>query len=338
MTFSTTAMSMESKLTSIIYQHLTGFEIKCIKDVGLFPFGTSSTLVRDLMDDLQAFAEKDPAAGGRLDLLLENSSSFLAIVYYRIAHFFWLAGAHEPGMEHLAVRISEVSKRTLGIDIHHAARIGKRFVLDHAFGTVIGETCCIGKDCYILGGVILGAYGISGNASNKRHPTLGDRVQIGSNARLLGPIDIGDDVFISPNCVVTKSIPAGTRVSIVNQIQINKSHLPAQPPFTKVYGSLVHQNEVVLLCNGFTRLSASIVDNNHTEISAINVIPQSSHEHVVVLKMELLEDIDHSSYAEPLHLQLKDDGHEITLISPPQLTHMLRNMTINAKGRLNESA
>lgn len=72
MAFSTTAMSMESKLTSIIYQHLTGFEIKCIKDMALFPFGTSSTQVRDLMDDLEAFAEKGPAAGGRLDLLLEN--------------------------------------------------------------------------------------------------------------------------------------------------------------------------------------------------------------------------------------------------------------------------
>ena len=83
-------------------------------------------------------------------------------------------------------------------------------MLDHAVGTVIGETCVIGDDAYILGGVTLGAAGIANNPATARHPRLGDRVQVGAFARILGRVTIGDDVFIGPHCTITQDVPANT--------------------------------------------------------------------------------------------------------------------------------
>ncbi|MGE3758918.1 MAG: serine O-acetyltransferase, partial [Pseudobdellovibrionaceae bacterium] len=96
-----------------------------------------------------------------------------------------------------------------GIEIHPGAKIGKRLVIDHGMGVVIGETASIGDDCIIFHGATLG--GIKFDPI-KRHPTVGNHVLIGTGAKILGPITLGDHAKIGANAVVTKDIPSGTTV------------------------------------------------------------------------------------------------------------------------------
>lgn len=107
-----------------------------------------------------------------------------------------------------------------GAEVHFRSKIGARFIIDHGVGTVIGETSIIGDDCYILGGVTLGARGISSNASTQRHPKIGNRVQIGAFASVLGSVSIGDDAFIGPGCIVTKDVPPSARVQVKTSLQV----------------------------------------------------------------------------------------------------------------------
>lgn len=168
--------------------------------------------------DLVSYCRRDPASRGREHPVLESSTSFAAVFHYRIAHRFMALGSARG--EEAAFLVSGIGKRVSGVEIHPGARIGARLVVDHGIGTVIGETVEIGDDCYILGGVTLGATGIAGNASGKRHPTIGDRVEIGKDAIVVGNIAIGDDCFIGSNCVVTTDMPAGSRVTVTNSIQV----------------------------------------------------------------------------------------------------------------------
>ena len=101
-----------------------------------------------------------------------------------------------------------------GAEIHPAARIGRRFVLDHGYGTVIGETCEIGHDCYILCGVTLGARGIANNPDGKRHPRLGNNVEVGSGARVLGYVrDTQNYVHLAAQGLSVFDVGATTRVA-----------------------------------------------------------------------------------------------------------------------------
>jgi serine O-acetyltransferase len=106
-----------------------------------------------------------------------------------------------PGRHDLQAR-----KNALGAEIHFRSRIGARFIIDHGMGTVIGETSTIGDDCYVLGGVTW-APAVSVTTFEPRHPTLGNRVQIGAFASVLGAIHVGDGAFIGPGCIVTKDVP-----------------------------------------------------------------------------------------------------------------------------------
>ncbi|WP_424804682.1 serine O-acetyltransferase, partial [Pseudomonas viridiflava] len=103
---------------------------------------------------------------------------------------------HRPNACHsaaqsLAASISRRGKMLSGAEIDFRSRIGSRFVIDHGVGTVIGETTVIGNDCYILGGVTLGARGISSNGAVPRHPRIGNHVQIGAFANVLGNVSVG---------------------------------------------------------------------------------------------------------------------------------------------------
>ena len=130
---------------------------------------------------------------------------------YRIANFIH-KNFDEEFFKIKARKISEHTKSITGIEIHPNATIGEYFIIDHGFGTVIGETSIIGDYCYILQGVILGSKGISNNNSNKRHPTIGNHVEIGAFCRLFGNITIGNNVFISPHNIITKDISNNTKV------------------------------------------------------------------------------------------------------------------------------
>lgn len=188
-----------SELVVDITSHATFHELICI--------ATS---------DLLAFARKDPASQGNARLIAQGYTSYKAVLHYRLAHWFWKTFGTEFGYEaeELATIISSRGKLQSGAEIHYRCEIGQRFILDHGYGTVIGETTKIGDDCYILNSVTLGATGIAGNLTGKRHPTIGDRVEIGAFARIYGPVTIGDDVFIGPHTLIKEDVPRRSLITM----------------------------------------------------------------------------------------------------------------------------
>ena len=136
--------------------------------------------------------------------MLVLCSGLHATIVYRMAH--WL---HVRLLRFLARAISQWSKMWTGIEIHPGAHIGRRLVIDHGTGIVIGETAEIGDDCLLYQGVTLGG---TGKDVGKRHPTLGNNVMVGSGAKVLGPFRVGDNVRIAANAVVLREVPPGATV------------------------------------------------------------------------------------------------------------------------------
>ena len=155
-------------------------------------------ILGDLKLDFRAVFEKDPAATGRLQVLLFYPG-FHAIAIHRVAH-----GLRKRGVPLLPGLLAFFSRALTGIEIHPAAAIGPGFFIDHGMGVVIGETTQIGADCLLYQGVTLGG---TGKEKGKRHPTLGSHVVVGAGAKILGPITIGDYVKIGANSVVLKPVP-----------------------------------------------------------------------------------------------------------------------------------
>ncbi|AIR90446.1 serine O-acetyltransferase [Pseudomonas cremoricolorata] len=172
-------------------------------------------------DDLLAFAAKDPAAGFDPVFIARTYTSYAAVLHYRLAHQIAQTCGNLAAYERsLAAIVSRRGKMLSGAEIHCHARIGARFIIDHGVGTVIGETSVIGDDCYILGGVTLGARGISQNPCGARHPRIGDRVQIGAFSSVLGPVHVGNDAFIGPGCIISKDVPARAKVHVKTALQM----------------------------------------------------------------------------------------------------------------------
>ncbi|HRK84993.1 MAG TPA: serine O-acetyltransferase [Alcaligenes faecalis] len=191
--------------------------------VRLMKTDVMETLATQVGDDLLAFTDKDPAAKSDPIFILKTYTSFSAVLHYRISHWIHktnMAGGSSCVDDSLPGLLSRRGKMLSGAEIHFGSEIGERFVLDHGYGTVIGETSVIGDDCYVLGGVTLGARGIRGNPHASRHPLVGHRVQIGAFTSVLGRIQIGNDVFIGPNCIVTQDIPDGFKVKVKSSIQM----------------------------------------------------------------------------------------------------------------------
>ncbi|MFP5290731.1 MAG: serine O-acetyltransferase, partial [Actinomycetes bacterium] len=140
-----------------------------------------------LREDIATARLRDPAARSGLEVFL-TSSGLHAVWWHRLAHRLWNAG-----FKLLGRLVSQWSKFLTGIEIHPGARIGRRFFIDHGTGVVIGETAEVGEDVTLYQGVTLGGTGF---ATGKRHPTVGDGVVIGSGAKLLGPIVVGDGAKI----------------------------------------------------------------------------------------------------------------------------------------------
>lgn len=153
---------------------------------------------------LKAYRRNDPSAKSYFEIALLYPGP-RALFFHRIAHFFY-----KLRLYFIARLISETARVLSGIEIHPGAKIGKNLVIDHGFGVVIGETAEIGNDCLIYHGVTLG--GVSNTSTDKRHPTIGDEVLIGSGAKILGPILIGDKSKVGANSVVTKGCPSGSTV------------------------------------------------------------------------------------------------------------------------------
>ena len=151
-----------------------------------------------LGETLRAYQARDPAARSRLEIFLLYPGVH-AIIYHRAAHFFY-----RHTLKFIARCISQWSRFWTGIEIHPGARIGRRFVIDHGMGIVIGETAEIGDDVLLYHGVTLGG---TGKDQGKRHPTIGNNVLISTGAKVLGPFKVGDGARIAANAVVLAEVP-----------------------------------------------------------------------------------------------------------------------------------
>lgn len=163
-------------------------------------FRRLSHLASAINDDLNNILEKDPAARNKLEILLTYPGVHARILH-RGAYQLW-----QHDQKFLARALSHTSRMLTGIEIHPAAKIGKRLFIDHGMGVVIGETAEIGDDVTLYHGVTLG--GVSWEKGTKRHPTLGNHVVVGAGAKILGGFNVGDYAKIGSNAVVVKAVAA----------------------------------------------------------------------------------------------------------------------------------
>jgi len=176
---------------------------------------------KNLREEIDATLARDPAARSRLEVVL-CYPGFHALVYHRLAHWLWrhrwlLAGRF----------VSHVGRMLTGIEIHPGARIGRRVFIDHGMGVVIGETAEVGDDCTLYQGVTLG--GTSLARGEKRHPTLGNGVIVGSGAQVLGPFRVGDGARIGASAVVLREVPDGATMVGNPARQVARGSVGAAP-------------------------------------------------------------------------------------------------------------
>ncbi|MGJ5240482.1 serine O-acetyltransferase [Bradyrhizobium oligotrophicum] len=181
-----------------------------------------------IQEDLTRYISIDPAAHGSYELVHQACVAFRAVAAYRIARAIWQdQNLGDESARILPRYVSERAKVRSGVEIHPGASIGRRFVVDHGFNTVVGETCEIGDDVTILNNVVLGALAISHSEQKKRHPTLGHGVKVAGNVKIFGPVVIGDNVVVNAGVIVVgRNIAADTRLSLVAMIQVDRGAGP----------------------------------------------------------------------------------------------------------------
>jgi serine O-acetyltransferase len=156
-----------------------------------------------IREDIQAVFPKDPAARSTLEVIF-CYPGLHAIWLHRVAHWLWTHDLYFLG------RLTQHFSRFLtGVEIHPGAKIGRRVLIDHGMGVVIGETAEVGDDCLLYAGVVLGGTTLE---KVKRHPTLGKNVVVGTGSIVLGPIVLGDNSKVGAGSVVIRSVPAGSTV------------------------------------------------------------------------------------------------------------------------------
>ncbi len=196
-----------------------------------------------LVEDVRAICGNDPAARSPIEVLLVYPGLH-ALWLHRGAHLLWLHDVR------LGARVLAHANRFLtGIEIHPAARIGRRVVIDHGMGIVIGETAKVGDDCLLYKGVNLGGTKLERIV---RHPQLGNHVVVGANASMLGAIHIGDHARIGSGSVVVRDVPAGaTVVGVPARVILPKrarfdaalDHASLPDPVVEMIRALAEQNE-----------------------------------------------------------------------------------------------
>ena len=175
---------------------------------------TWSELRSLIREDAEVAFARDPSAGSVADVT-RFSVGFRIVRAYRHQH--WL---YERGHRTLALWLAKRSRIKYGADIHPAARIGRRFTVDHGIGVVVGGTTIIGDDCLMYQNATLG---MTGKHGGKRHPTLGNGVLVGAGSILLGAITVGDGAYIGAGSVVVDNVPANTTV-VGNPARVVRTH------------------------------------------------------------------------------------------------------------------
>jgi serine O-acetyltransferase len=180
-----------------------------------------------LNESIRTYRERDPAARSWLAVFL-CYPGLHAVMWHRMSHWlwrhkFWLLGRFS----------SHIARWLTGIEIHPAAQIGRRLVIDHGMGVVIGETAVVGDDCYFYHQVTLG---VARAIGGKRHPSVGNNVIIGAGAKVLGPIKVGDNARVGANSVVLEDVPSDTTVvgipaRPVDRVRTRERKLPGFDPY-----------------------------------------------------------------------------------------------------------
>jgi serine O-acetyltransferase len=179
-----------------------------------------------LRETIKTYKDRDPAARSSLEVVLCYPGVH-AVLFHKLSHALWMHNLYT-----IARFSSHISRWLTGIEIHPAATLGRRLVIDHGMGVVIGETSEIGDDCYLYHQVTLG---VARTMSGKRHPTVGNNVIIGAGAKVLGPISIGDNARIGSNAVVVDPVPAHTTVVGIPARPIDRK-FPRRTPAFDPYG------------------------------------------------------------------------------------------------------
>ena len=156
-------------------------------------------MFKNLRDTVRAYKASDPAARSSLEIFILYPGLHATINHW-LAHWLW-----RKKLRFLGRLVSQWSRFWTGVEIHPGAKIGRRLVIDHGMGIVIGETTEIGDDVLLYQGVTLGG---TGKDTGKRHPTIGNNVLVGAGAKILGPFTVGDRARIAANAVVLNAIPA----------------------------------------------------------------------------------------------------------------------------------
>ena len=217
-----------------------------------------------MKEDIACIRDRDPAARSALEVMLLYNG-YKAVRSHRRANW-----CYRHNLKFLARWISQRCVRRTNIEIHPGATIGRRLFIDHGTGVVIGETTVIGDDCTIYQGVTLGG---TGKDKGKRHPTLGNHVMVGSGAKVLGPIEIGNDVRIAAGAVVLSDIPdhstaVGVPARVVRRngakiVDLDQIHIP--DPVAQELCRLEHQLDVLRRQVG--RLEGRTQDGQNEEIT-----------------------------------------------------------------------
>lgn len=198
-----------------------------------------------MKEDIETVFSNDPAAKSTIEVIL-CYPGLHAIWLHKLAHWFWQRN-------HLLIGryISHINRFLTGIEIHPGATIGRRFFIDHGMGVVIGETTIVGDDVLLYKGVVLGGTSLE---SKKRHPTIGNNVVVGTNAIVLGDIEIGENCKIGAGSVVTKpappnstivGIPGRTLKSIKEQSKNTHDleHGKIPDPITDILNTIIRRQE-----------------------------------------------------------------------------------------------
>ncbi|MDR1119044.1 MAG: serine O-acetyltransferase [Bifidobacteriaceae bacterium] len=156
---------------------------------------------RLLREDLATAQRLDPAARTKAEVVLAYPGVH-ALWVHRLTHRMW----RDPSLKLPARLISQFARFLTGVEIHPGARLGRRLFIDHGMGVVIGETAEVGDDVLLFHGVTLGGRSM---VKGKRHPTVGNGVTVGTGAKVLGPITVGDGARIGANSVVVHDVPPG---------------------------------------------------------------------------------------------------------------------------------
>ncbi len=183
-----------------------------------------------LREMIQAYRERDPAARSALEVLL-CYPGLHAVIWHRLAHGLWTRGAILP-----ARMTAHLGRFLTGIEIHPAATIGRRLIIDHGMGVVIGETAEIGDDVYLYHQVTLGG---TSTARGKRHPTIGNNVIVGAGAKILGGILVGENARVGANAVVVSAVAANTTVVGIPARPVARrvEKSPGRKPVFDAYGT-----------------------------------------------------------------------------------------------------